>query len=240
MHCNLYYQAHMWKQFLGNGDLAAKYQQGTPSFDLQYMPRMLIFLCILPFVMILDLFRNADLLFVSPKVLKKRQTGESRVFQIFRKWIHLKMLRVILQNWSALIYLTLLGVVVWNPNKTPENRMNHWYIYTAAYFALCNLVDSTVKFFSHTRLSSCLRGCGKKPNFDFQRVSKWIHASIVTQLLLLIGLGLTFVFHLTNGNKDLDRADISGNHLISVAETFIAVAVFLAYFRFTNNSLTLA
>ena len=224
----------MWKQFLGNGDLAAKYQKGAVSFNMHYMPLMFLFLCILPFVMIVDLFRNADLFFVSPKILKERQTGESWVFQKFRKWIHLKMLRVILQNWSALIYLILLGVVVWNPAKTAENRMNHWYNYTAAYFALCILVDATVKFFSHTRL----RGCGKKANFDFQRVSKWIPLIFVTQFLLLIGLGLTFVYHLTNDNEDLDRANISGNHLISVAETFIAVAVFLAYFRFRNNSLT--
>ena len=226
----------MWKQFLGNGDLAAKYQKGAVSFNMHYMPLMFLFLCILPFVMIVDLFRNADLFFVSPKILKERQTGESWVFQKFRKWIHLKMLRVILQNWSALIYLILLGVVVWNPNKTAENRMNHWYIYTAAYFAICILVDATVKFVSHTRLACCLRGCGK--NFDFQRASMWIPASIVTQLLLLIGLGLTLIYHLTNDNKDLDRADISGNHMISVAETFIAAAVFLAYFRFINNSLT--
>ena len=220
----------MWKQFVGNGDLAAKYQEGVVSFNVCYMPLMLLFLCVFPFVLIVDLFMNADLLFVSPKVLEQRKIGESKVFRFFRKWIHLKMLRVIIQNWSACLYLTLLGIVVWNPNKTADNRMSHWYNYTAAYFAFCILVDSTVVFFSHTRLSSCTG------SFDFQRASKWIPASIVTQLLLLIGMGLTFVFHLANDNKDLDRADISGNHLISVAETFIATAVFLAYFRFKNNS----
>ena len=216
----------MWKQFLGDGDLAANYQKSTLSFNVRYMLPMLGFLCILPFVLIVDLFRNADLLFVAPQL----EAGESKVFRRFRKWIHLNMLRVIVQNWSALINLILLGIVVWNPNKTPENRMNHWYNYTAAYSSLCILVHFTVVFFSQTRLSSCLRG--EKGKVDFWRSSMWITTGIVNQVFLLIGLVLSFGYHMAYDNKDLNRADISGNHMISVAETFIAVAVFLAYFRF--------
>ena len=63
-------------------------------------------------------------------------------------------------------------------------------------------------------------------------VSKWVIQNIATQILFLAGWGTTFVYSHSHSNRNVDRADISGNSLLSIAETFLAVGVFMAYFRF--------
>ena len=65
-----------------------------------------------------------------------------------------------------------------------------------------------------------------------RNVSKWVLQNIATQILFLAGWGTTFVYHYFHSNRNVERADISGNSLLSIAETFLAAGVFLAYFRF--------
>ena len=73
-----------------------------------------------------DLFRNADLLLVSPKVFEESKIGESKDFRFYKTCFHLKMLWVFIQKWSACLYLNLLGIVFWNPNKATNDSMIYY------------------------------------------------------------------------------------------------------------------
>ena len=120
-----------------------------------------------------------------------------------------------MHHWSQLVFAITLYLVVQNPNKTEENRMAHWYNYLAGFFSLFLLFDGL-----------------RSLNVRRKNVSQWALQSIFTQILLLAGGVITLFYHSNDSNKDIDRADISGNHPISIAETFIAAAVWMAYFRF--------
>ena len=203
-----------WK--LGNGRLSACYRKNRAWFNIIFVPYTLIFFTFLPLVVLLDIiFGKADLLFVSPEVLKERGSPDKPLFGYFRKRIHTKVLRVIMHHWSQLVFAITLYLVVQNPNKTEENRMAHWYNYLAGFFSLFLLFDGL-----------------RSLNVRRKNVSQWALQSIFTQILLLAGGVITLVYHSNDSNKDIDRADISGNHPISIAETFIAAAVWMAYFRF--------
>ena len=210
-------QESIWEQMLGKGVLESCYRRNRAWFNIIFMPYALIFFCLLPPVVLLDiLFRKADLLFVSPKALKERRTKENPFFGFFRSQIHLKMLRLMMHHWSQLFYVITLFLVVQNPNRSEENRMNHWYNYVAAAFSLSILFNET--------LAWKLRG---------RKVSKWCLQHIATQVLFLAGWTTTLCYQSIVTNANVDRADISGNSLISIAETFLAAGVFMAYFRST-------
>ena len=210
-------QESIWEQMLGKGVLESCYRRNRAWFNIIFMPYALIFFCLLPPVVLLDIvFRKADLLFVSPKALKERRTKENPFFGFVRSQIHLKMLRLMMHHWSQLFYVITLFLVVQNPNRSEENRMNHWYNYVAAAFSLSILFNET--------LAWKLRG---------RKVSKWCLQHIATQVLFLAGWTTTLCYQSIVTNVNVDRADISGNSLISIAETFLAAGVFMAYFRST-------
>ena len=187
-------------------------------FNIIFVLYTLVFYAFLPFVVFVDVvFRKADLLFVSPEAIKKRRAEqENAFFRFVRSQIHTKMLRMIMHQLLYTFYAITLFLVVLNQSftKTKENTMSHWYNYFVGLFSLCLLGGELNAWRLQGRF-----------------VSLWTLQSIATQVLLLTGGLMTFFFHKDN-NKDIDRADISGNHPISIAETFIAAAVWMAYFRF--------
>ena len=186
-------------------------------FNIIFIPYTLILFSFLPFVVVLDLlFRDADLLFVSPTALKGRGVmRENPFFGFFRSKVHMKLLRMFVYHWSQAFYLMTLFLVVQNPNKTEENRMSHWYNYAAVVFSLGLLSNEIMALKLRKR-----------------NVSKWVLQNVATQIFFLTGWVTTLVYHKHHSNRDVDRADISGDNLLSVAETFIAAGVFMAYFRF--------
>ena len=211
-----FYQESIWEQLLGNGRQAACYRKDRAWFNIIFVPYTLLLFSFLPLVVLLDiLFRDADILFITPAALEKRGSHDNPFFGFFRSQIHIKMLRMIMYHWSQVFYLITLFLVVQNPNKTEENRMSHWYNYMAVGFSFGLLWNEV--------LTVWLRKKG---------VSKWVIQNIVTQILFLAGWGTTFAYQCFHSNRNVDRADISGNSLLSIAETFLAAGVFMAYFRF--------
>ena len=122
-----FYQESIWEQLLGNGVQAACCRKNRAWFNIIFVPYTLVLFSFLPLVVLLDiLFRDADLLLVTPAALKERGSKENPFFGFFRSQIHIKILRMIMYHWSQVFYLITLFLVVQNPNKTEENRMSHW------------------------------------------------------------------------------------------------------------------
>ena len=213
---NRFDQESIWQQLLGNGVQGTFYRKNRAWFNIIFVPYTLVFFSFLPFVVILDtLFRNADILFITPEALRERGDRENPFFGFFRSRIHMKILRMIMYHWSQAVYLVTLFLVVQNPEKTEENRMGHWYNYLAAVF-------STGFLFTGVQALKL-----RKWN-----VSKWVLQSIATQVLLLAGWVMTLIHHHVHSGRNVDRADISGNSLLSIAETCLAAGVFMAYFKY--------
>ena len=188
------FQESIWQELLGDGPLSASYRKNRALFNIIFVPYTLIFFAFLPAVVSFDVvFRNADLLFVTPEALRERakqnrlkgrrgkddppqeerveleelrgaeenRTEEMRVepenlfFRFFRSQIHTKMLRIIMHHWSQLVFAITLFLVVWNPYKTDENRMHHWYNYLAGFCSVFLLLDG-LRLHELVRSSWCL------------------------------------------------------------------------------------
>ena len=83
-----FYQQSLWQQLLGNGRLSACYRKNRAWFNIIFVPYTLIFFTFLPLVVLLDIiFGKADLLFVSPEVLKERGSPDK---PLLHHWSQLK------------------------------------------------------------------------------------------------------------------------------------------------------
>ena len=115
-------------------------------------------------VVFLDLFLDADLLFVRSETIKKRRTNRGHVvgeanehwfFAYFREKIHIKIYRMIISHFLYGVYLCLLILEVWNPFEDVEdedhwNHWNHWYSYLALFFAVSLLIDDVISLSKST------------------------------------------------------------------------------------------
>ena len=164
-----FYQQSLWQQLLGNGRLSACFRKNRAWFNIIFVPYTLIFFTFLPLVVLLDIiFGNADLLFVTPEVLKERKSKPDKLplSGHFRKQIHTKVYRVIMHHWSQLVFAIILYLVVLNPNKTEENRMGHWYNYLAGIFSVFLLFDGLRSLnVRRTSLSGLFRALSLKSSF---------------------------------------------------------------------------
>ena len=92
--------------------------------------------------------------------------------------------------------------------------MNHWYNYLAAIFSAGFLLRG-------------LQSWKLRKTKDL----KWCLQEISTEVLFLTGWTATLIYQTFCTNANVDRANISGNNMVSIAETFLALGVFMAYFR---------
>ena len=90
----------------------------------------------------------------------------------------------------------------------------HWYNYLAAIFSVGFLLRG-------------LQSWKLRKTKDL----KWCLQEISTEVLFLTGWTATLIYQTFCSNANVDRANISGNNMVSIAETFLALGVFMAYFR---------
>ena len=90
------------------------------------MPYILLLFFFYPIIIFLDLFRNADILFVSRNELKNRMDGdhqENWIFSHFRSRMHTPFFRMVVHAAIQLLYLALLVVLVWDPVKVETDQL---------------------------------------------------------------------------------------------------------------------
>ena len=175
-------------------------------------------------VVFLDLFREADILFVRSETIKKRRTNKGHAegeanehwfFAYFREMIHVKIYRMIISHFLYGVYLCLLILEVWNPFEDEDrhwNHWNHWYSYLALFFAVSLLTDDIIS------LSKSTTGT----NRFFQ--SFWNPYNLAKNLIMVVGLLVGAL------SEDLNRADLSGNHALNVAGSLVSIALGLEIF----------
>ena len=96
-----------------------------PLWYLVYWPYVLLISFFYPIIIFLDLFRNADILFVSRNDLKKKRGNdyqENWIFSHFRSRMHTPFFRMIVYAAIQLLYLALLVVLVWDPVKVDTDE----------------------------------------------------------------------------------------------------------------------
>ena len=244
------FQQYFWNKLSGDGKLETHIPHGRTidklkiptairikmrivSFDMKNIPLTLLtfFCCYIPVVFI-DLFKNADILFVKPKALQRRlrtnistiellQTEEDLekrgCLNFFRTRMHIPLFRMVPYFFIQLVYLALLCYSVWNPNDPLETNFKD---YTStlvhggiAWFALNFLLEDIIDM-----------------NQPYQTRSFWRTFSFITHLLLVGGFIVaclsSHVFY--NGKH---QANLSGNNPVNIGWTMFSIALGLEVFR---------
>ena len=163
-----FYQQYLWKMMIG--DSTSKNMQTArdrlpkvvrPFWPLLYGPYVLLLFVFYPFIIFFDFFRNADILFVSRKELKKKNRDDNHenwLFSHFRGRIHTPIHRMYVYGVIQIVYLALLVILVWDPvtvdieedcasnNTMPANEPNESEAKTDP-FTLCT--DNTKRYELH-------------------------------------------------------------------------------------------
>ena len=127
-----FHQQYLWRKMIG--DSTSKNSRKAramlpkvlqPIWHLLCMPYILLLFFFYPIIIFLDLFRNADILFVSRNDLMKRKGKdfqENWIFSHFRSRMHTPLFRMIVYAAIQLLYLALLVVLVWDPVKVDTDE----------------------------------------------------------------------------------------------------------------------
>ena len=215
------------------------------KWNVKYVPYSLFVSLIFPFIVLLDTFRDADLLFVSSKALKERnrqkgqsQTGnenpesenppEGRFFSFFRQIIHIPVFRMIYTHAFQMIYLVLIIVMIWHrPQHSSDDprivveleRDDYFYVRTVVTgFALMLLVDDLETLF--------------RRRFQFFE-SFWNSYNLCSNLLMVSGMLTQFLCEWLSEDpvKEEERPNMSGNHPMNIAVTLYSIAAGLEVFK---------
>ena len=139
-----YYQAYFNKRLTGNATGMGNLH--PVLWHRFHVPLALLLFTFYPFVVFLDFFRNADILFSTreekmqpvangaKKCETDVETRSSRFFKFFQARIHTPVYRQIVHCTIQLIYLVLLVVMVWNPIEEKDNPAAHKFHYIVVVF----------------------------------------------------------------------------------------------------------
>ena len=249
-----FYQQYLWKLMIG--DSTSKNMQTArnrlpkvvrPFWPLLYGPYVLLLFVFYPFIIFFDFFRNADILFVSRKELKKKNRDDNHenwLFSHFRGRIHTPIHRMYVYGVIQIVYLALLVILVWDPvtvdieedcasnNTMPTNEPNESEAKTDP-FTLCT--DNTKRYELHGYTYGILvltgilvfDGLLKFFTKDMRFGSKqdffetfWTPFNLCSRLLLFSGTIAVVVFH-----EDENRANLSGNHPVNIGHTFMSIGI---------------
>ena len=208
--------------------------------NLLCTPLSVVIFCFYPLVVVADFFRNADILFVSPKVWqerakkKKAEEIEPCVFRFFRRAIHTKTLSMTVAHALHFIYIALLCYIVLAEKldppvvEAPEASVDRKRLRTLGEENKLRKSMKTVFVFTAMLFFDDLL------NFYYKRrryiKSFWNPFSLFNHLLMLTGLVITFHYD-TKENSELDRADISGDHPINIGSSLLALGIGLEVFK---------
>ena len=129
------------------------------------IPITYLFLCIMPFVMLVYLFCST-----------KGLGGEGRERELPRKWVHRKMLRVMFQNWSVCLNLVFPAIVLFGTQMILQKSDG----------TILVQLNGCLLHVLHPIRPNLWRPKDQNGTFGLGRALKWILSSIVTQLLVLL------------------------------------------------------
>ena len=180
---------------------------------------------------------------------EESHVDENRFFHFFRTVVHTPVFRMIAHDVIQWLYLAMLLVCLWafwqptaitgpasqdlvrsNPNKTESTRLmdmhidrgltEHSLVITAVVFTVIFLLEDIKKMVM-------------KRYLFFK--SFWNPFSFVSHLLLVVGSSILKIYfsYYAEGktSADYDRANISGNHPISVGMTLVSISVGMKIFE---------
>ena len=192
-----------------------------------------------PFVVLADLFRKGDIMFVNPKALKERRLKKKNLeklqgdeegspkdcFDYFRKRMHIPMFRMIPYFAIQVAYLILLCISIWNPadpvvafaDLLKHGKTEHlWaaiFMIIAFIIAVNFLVDDIIHLFRPQHYQSF-----------------WSIFSLITHLLLVGGAFLAGVSYCGTIKKE-ELANLSGNDPVNVGMVMLSFGAGLEFFR---------
>ena len=210
-----YYQAYFNKRLTGNATMGTLH---PVLWNLIHLPLALLFFACYPFVVFLDFFRNADILF-STKEEKMQpaanraekcetdvESRSSRFFTFFQAQIHTPVYRQIIHCTIQLIYLILLVVMVWNPIEEKDVPEPHIFHYLAAIITGIFLLEDGMDFYMNLREK-------EKANF-FE--SYWNIFNLCSRSILFIGLSVYLSVFPADAQRTENRANLSGNDVLNL------------------------
>ena len=251
-----FYQQYLLKKMIG--DSTSKRSRNAramlpkvlrPLWYFLYGPGVLLLFFFYPFIIFLDLFRNADILFVSRNELAKRRGNnyqENWIFSHFRSRMHTPFFRMVIYGAIQCLYLALLVVFVWNPVKLGKDEK-------------CSKTDlspmgSAATTVSEEKIIDDPKSCEETNRYDlhwytyFILVSTgillaegflkyftkdlkytgkhdffetfWTPFNLCTRSLLFLGGIMIVVWH-----KNEDRANLSGNDPVNIGHTLMSIGV---------------
>ena len=149
-----FFQQFFWKQLIGSFNPNKKGVRGLQRhlgsqhmsawyWHLLYVPYAILLFCCYPLVVVADLFRKADILFVTPETIQQRKDSQAVlmtsdkermitkedekspsdiIFEFFRRTIHVPLFRMHVYHVIQFFYLALLLLSIWNPNSILESE----------------------------------------------------------------------------------------------------------------------
>ena len=202
---------------------------GRALWNIKNIPLTILTFFCYPFVVLADLCRKGDILFVKPKVLEKRlmnnsieeqKVDEEGCFNYFRTRMHIPMLRMIPYVSIQILYRILLLVSIWNsldPVKADftENKML-WAtisIFVTFIIAINFLIDDIIDLFRAHYFQSF-----------------WNSFSLLTHLLLVGGAVIARISYSLEPNGT-NMADLSGNNAVNVGRVMLSFGAGMEFFR---------
>ena len=190
-----------------------------------YFPYALMLLFLYPFVIFIDFFRKADLLFVTPQEQKKQDMkeisnkGENKFFSFFRSTIHTPVFRMNMTHVALFIYICLVCVCVQTDTaeRGGTSRIEEWYMVLTGIITLTFLAEDIKSLMSQ----------GIK---RFLKVF-WNPFVLLTNLLLVIGGSIVVIYHFVKPDENVDRNKMSGNHPVNIGTTLMAIGAGLKVFQ---------
>ena len=176
-------------------------------------------------VVLLDMFREGDILFVTHTSKKEREIQAAnttgcflKTFDYFRKKIHTPILRIIPYFTIQFIYLIFLAVAIYSDHSLAEPF--HGHIFES--LCMVSFLGMTVLFLLDDIFRLFLRG---------QRFySRWDLVSFLSHLLLAVGAIITSIFSgVEHRDANTSLADLDGNDPINVGLTMISVGAGLRF-----------
>lgn len=219
-----------------------------PLWYLVYWPYVLLISFFYPIIIFLDLFRNADILFVSRNDLKKKRGNdyqENWIFSHFRSRMHTPFFRIIVYAAIQLLYLALLVVLVWDPVKvdtdtkctsdetkadisplesavseetTTEAPKSCGLRYALHQYTYFILVLTGI-LLAEGWLKFFTKDLKYTGKHDFFETF-WTPFNLSTRSLLFLGGVMVVAYHENN-----DRANLSGNHPVNIGHTLMSIGI---------------
>ena len=229
------FQQHIWWKLLGDrsADIISSSSLSSDVLGpvnkmrvkrgltvMKYVPLTLFnFIFCYIFATSADLFRKADLLFVSPEAKRNRLKGDehesenSGCFERIRGMLHTPLLRVIPYFSFQVLYLILLILSIMH-SIDPASATLDKHLYEISlmsitlWISLNSLIDDIINLFRPMHLQS-----------------RWNILSLIGNVLLILGAVLMYSFDNTD-----KPADLPGYHQVNVGRTMVSYGAGIQFF----------